>query len=137
MARVLFTRTMKIAATVSLTIIALIYILDTQHCRSVLTPSGRHMNEIVLDYDSQLRAIFNRLLLRKASAVDPELVQLVRKLIDPPSTRILKDPKWSTNVWSTQETEAWNLLQQKVTLLNLTPTEDSAHKTYTNRRYGS
>lgn len=74
--------------------------------------SHRRVNSIVTSYDEVLRARLLRLIERQAAPDDPEVIGLIRSLLDPPSQHIVKPVR--TIVETPQSKEVVKVLNSKV-----------------------
>ena len=63
---------------------------NSDHKMTVGIPDGRLMNAIVTSYREDIKLKLMELVSRKANPRDPELLSLVRELMDPPSGHIVK-----------------------------------------------
>lgn len=79
------------------------------------SPGVRLMNAIVTSYREDIRLKLVELVSRKADPDDPELVSLVRELMDPPSGHILKPARHVVN--TPQSVEIFTFLNEQVSSL--------------------
>jgi len=72
----------------------------------------RRPNRVITEYDSDVKRRLATLVERQATATDPELIRLIRDLLDPPSREMVK---MSRQLFSTpQSREVDGILKKKV-----------------------
>jgi len=72
----------------------------------------RRLNRVITEYDAEVAARLAKLVDRKSTAADPELIRLIMDMLDPPSTHMVK---MSRQLFSTpQSREVDQILRQKV-----------------------